>query len=103
MASLADIVAARRARRRSLREELRPLEQDVATEEEQAAAYREALARERIGALADVARLRQLRPESRQQMPGDPLDREPPTGAERLARAERRVRDIDAELARVGG
>ena len=36
-------------------------------------------------------------------MAGDPLDREPPTAAARVVRAERRLAAIDAELARLEG
>ena len=36
-------------------------------------------------------------------MAGDRLDREPPTAAERVVAAERRLADIDAEVVRVEG
>ena len=44
-----------------------------------------------------------MHPESRVAMAGDPPDREPPTAAERVVRAERRLAGIDAELARLEG
>jgi hypothetical protein len=49
MSRLTEIVAERVARRRELREELRPLEADVATDEMQKAARVEALHTERQG------------------------------------------------------
>jgi hypothetical protein len=101
MPSLTDLLDARRQRKRELLEELRPLQQDAASEEMQAAAYREGLLEERRGAEAELARLRRLRPESRQWMAWEVQVGEPPSAAERVAAAEGRLAAIDAELARV--
>jgi hypothetical protein len=66
--------------------------------------YVAALKRERVGVEVELARLRQLRPGFGQWAPGDDLARgEPPTASERVAAAEGRLRDIDAEIAGVEG
>jgi len=103
MVNLSDMLAARAQRRRELRAELTELDQGVSTEELQAVAYLEALRRERAHVEADLRRLARQRPDSRAWWPYEKAEGEPPMASERVANAEARLRDIDAEMERVGG
>ncbi len=67
-------------------------------------AYVEGLRRERVGALAELARFEAMRPELREWMAGDDGRLpEPPSVAERVVRARERLEDIDREIARASG
>ncbi len=90
-----------------LRSQVRPRDVEAleaeAREEERVESYVAGLRAERQGAELDLARLRAMRPDSRVARAGDRLDRQPPTAAERVVAAERRLADIDAEVVRVEG
>jgi len=103
MPRLSDLLDARARRKRELLEELRPLGQDAATPEMQSAAYREALTSERASVEAQILRLQMLDPGARASRPWEPEGVEPPTAAQRVARAQIRLSDIDAELKRTDG
>jgi hypothetical protein len=98
---LAEIVAERLARRRALREELQPLEQDAATPEMQALARIEALHQERAAVRARLRRAQGLDPREPVDLPGVPAS-ERPSAALVVGRLTTRLADIDAELARLG-
>jgi hydroxypyruvate isomerase len=102
MSRLTEIVAERVARRRELREELGPLEADVATDEMQKAARVEALHTERQGVEQRLRHARGLAPREPVDLPGVP-ESERPSGALLVARLTARLRAIDEEMERASG
>jgi len=96
---LAEIVAARRDRRRALREELVPLAQDVATPEMQRLGYVEGLHEERRALEQRLRRAEALAPDEKVEVPLTP-PHQWPTAISLTRDLRARLECINAEIAR---
>jgi hypothetical protein len=101
MVSLADLIDARRQRRRELRAELAPLDQDLPTEEMRTLGYIEGLRRERAGVEHHLRRAESLAPEEKVELP-HVAPHEWPRASSLANDLRARLEAIDRELTRVG-